>query len=299
MIAIRNSKLYVLIALLLSIATLGNAIGWFAVIGLIAAGVTIGVGIAQVYRWIKDDIEKKEKTLADMENELKKAKKQRDDNADKKERWDKSIARYDELRGQAQSKLDKVTPKYEAAKTTYDTAKSKYEKYSKEYEQLKRSYMDHTASCYYCDANNRCYEGTSLEQRMSSAWKSSKKWKIKRDNAKSPYKSKRAEKNKWNYYVNKYTRIRDTYQKATDALVESHAILLKRIETLEKDIPVKEKELEAAEADLDMVEAAEKEYPGYLDRLEKADQQGKDMKQWIINNPPPKNFEGYLEKYHQ
>ena len=300
MIAIRNSKLYVLIALLLSIATLGNAIGWVAIIGLIGAGVTIGIAIAQTYRWIKEDIKNKEKTLADLEKELKKAKKQRDDNADEKKRLDGKISRYEGLRGQAQSKLDEVTPKYEAAKTAYDTAVENYDKYTKEYHQLKRAYMDHTGGCYHCDANNKCFEGSSLEQRMSSASKSSQRWKAKRDNAKTPYNEKRAEKNKWDRLVNKYTSKRDDYQADKDALVESHAILLTRIKTLEKtEIPAKERELEAAEADLNMVGAAENEYPGYLDRLERADQQGENMRQWIIDNPPPKNFEGYLEKYHQ
>ncbi|MYF55990.1 hypothetical protein F4225_09630 [Candidatus Poribacteria bacterium] len=125
MIAIRNSKLYVLIALLLSIATLGNAIGWVAIVGLIGTGVALGMAIAQITRWIKEDIKNKEKTLAGLQKELKKAKKQRDANADEKERLDGKISRYEGLRGQAQSKLDEVTPEYEAAKTAYDTAKKK------------------------------------------------------------------------------------------------------------------------------------------------------------------------------
>ncbi len=284
---------------MLSIATLGNAIGWVAIVGLIGAGVTIGIGIVQTIKWIEEAIKTKEEKLADLKKDLEKANKKRGDNADKDEELDRLIGMYNRLRGQAQAKLDEAIPEYEAAKTAYDTAKENYDKYSKEYSQLLRLYMDHTGACYYCDANNRCYEGTSLEQRMSRAWKSSRKWKVKHGNAKSTLRSKMSEKYKWTYYVRKYTRKRDDYQEDKDELAESHVTLLKKIKTLKKDIPVKEKEIEAAKVDLNTVKAAKNEYPGYLKRLEKADEQGKNMRQWIINNPPPGNFEEYLEKYHE
>ena len=61
---------------------------------------------------------------------------------------------------------------------------------------------------------------------------------------------------------------------------------------------MKEQELKDAKADLEMLKIAKKEAPGYEKRLRKAKGQGKDMKQWITDNPPPENLKEYFEKYY-
>ncbi len=301
MIAIRNSKFFVLIALLLSITTLVYAGFWY-IIGLIAAVFTIVVGFIQLVKWAVELVKSKKQKLADMEADLADAEKERDDNVEKYNEYKRLIERYDTLRGQAQSELDTADLVYEAAKQAYDAAKTEVSEKSKAYDQAKTAYDDHIYDCSYCEGSNLCTTGTQLSNQMSNSHEDLRQAKVSRTFARSTYNSAKKDKDKWQSKLDEYTKKRDDYQDDKDDLVESNAAVLEKIETLStKEIPTQKQRIEESETYLEKVSNKETEAKGYHDSINAAYEAGedmepqvegieqwiKDMVQWMEDNPPP------------
>ena len=120
MIAIRNSKLYILIALLLSIATLGYSVAWYVVVGAVAAI----AGLIMFIDWLLNGkIQELIKDLYTIEDDLGTSQMKRIVNVEKLAEFDRLIEEEEAAAQQAQSKLYTAKLEYDAAETAYEAAK--------------------------------------------------------------------------------------------------------------------------------------------------------------------------------
>ena len=298
MIAIRNSKFYVLIALLLSITTFVYA-GYLIVLwGVIKAIATVAALIAATITLIKalnELIKSEEQKLQDMEDDL----------ADAEEEQKANRARYKELKNlieeedaaaqQAQSELYTADLEYEAAETAYEAAKKDVKEKSEASRKAKTAYDDHIYDCLYCEGSVLCPIGTRLSNQMSAAQTALQQAKVSQSFARSTYKSAEKDKDKWQSELNKHTKKRDDYQEEQNELTESHATLLIKITTLTKvDIPKKVQAIIDAKADLakkngnlSKHEKQKKALEDWKSRCMAAYDAGEDMVEWFENNPAP------------
>lgn len=306
MIAIRNSTLFVLIALLLSVATLAYSIGFLEVLGIIAMGVTIVVGITQMVKWAIDALKTKKQQLESMEKDLKKNKEKGRQNTKKYNELNKSIARCVKLVKDSETLKDNAWDAYQQSVSAYNTAVSNEAAKRKASENASSDYTRHvlnsnlcSRSCQMTGPDYRCSSGVSLYDLKTQAAEALRTAKVAVSDAKTA-KTKAA--TYWFErlrHLNNYKNSLRNHRKNRTNLISAHASLLKERKTLEENIAAKKQEIVDAEADLEMLKKAKDEAPGYIQLLNEAYENGTMNQDWLDANPPPENFQRYLEEYYE
>lgn len=295
---IRSSRLFPLIVVLcLFITGIALAGKLLAIVGAIASIIALGAWLTEQ---ITKAIKNKKKTLDELQESLDKKKDKRDENRDKAKDLDDDISELQADVANGVSAEYSAYLAYDEADKAYQKSEENVQEKSTAFKQAAKAFDDHVMNCYDCQRMRSCSNAVYVNSLKNRAWKDLVYAERQRDIAKSKSDTARDNwKEEWDDLKNDRNKLRDL-KKDKDDLEEAHGELLTEIEDLEKQVGAKGAEIDAAESDLDTSKSAEKTAPEYMKNFDEAKNAGKDMDQWVEENPPPdsvKDFVKVLGKY--
>ena len=300
--AIRNSGLFQVITVLCLFLT---SISWavefvtvLAIISVVLSAIALGWMIIDK---INNAIKSREKQLSDLENALKKAKDQRDKNRDQSETLGNAISALEADVAMFGAAEDSASLAFKAAYDAFVAAQKNVRNKSDAFKAAAKAFDDHVKNCYYCQQMSSCSTADYLLYQKNAAWMDLVYAERRLGIAEGKYDDAADDWNDaWDDLHEARKKLGDLKDDLSD-LEEAHSKLLPEIKNLEEvQIPAKQGELDDAKADLGTAGATRQEGPDYIDRLNKANDAGEDMEQWVKDNPPPdsaKKFAEIVSKY--
>ena len=305
MIAIHNSRLFIVIALLACLLCVPYVIAGVLetlalVLGIVAAVVTIVGGILWVKGQIENALKNRKKSLAQLEADKKKL----EGKIKESRKKDKAIqADIDDLEPEVQA-LNSSQYTAELAYTEADQvtkkAQAEVNKASKAYKASEKAYNDHIRTCTQYMSESGCYTESILAQHKDSDKRLLDTMNRRLEIAQTDEKEKAAAwKTEWEKFK-KANRKLTKLERDKTKHVEAHGELLEEQKALNQQITAKEGSISEAEADLSTTQSAETAAPEYMKSFYAAQAAGEDMDQWVKDNPPPdsvKQFTNIVSKY--
>ena len=325
MILIRNSKLFMIIALLIFVCCLPHALGgWANILNRLGAAASITALLATLGIKISDDIKNKEKDLEGLKEELVQINKQLEEY---KKAYEELLKEIEDLKAHlaelGREEYDAALKVYEMEKAL-EAAKKAVEQAEAALDAATTNYNSHIMDCYECEHDYECYTADALYAQMVAAEEDLEFAKRRLEIAQKNYDNAAKE---WARILDAITDTQKALRKCNKKLKdieEAVAPLLTRKTELAGDendendrgeIGRKEDEKAAAQKYLQTVENAEDTLPGYvasyIEAKEALDNDGDcddgdcddgdetDMEQWIEDNPPPESVAEFLDAYEE
>ncbi len=273
---------------------------WLAVLGAAAAIATLIMFISWISGKIYDFIKAKEKELADLEADHKKAEEQRKENREKAKALDAAISNVEAQVANAGSAVDAASLAYTAAAKAHEAAQRDVRNKSAALSKAQKDYTEHTNNCYYCQQMSDCRTRDYLHYCVNAASKDLEYAKRRLGIAEGNYKTAGSDLTNALNALDKSKEELSNLRQAMSDLEKAHGKLLTEITKLNTQISAKKTEIDEGKADLSTTNKAKTAGPEYMTKFNEAKKAGKDMGQWVKDNPAPesvKSFVDLIEKY--